>query len=70
MVLQITTKKTMPEGQVDARRARARIALPEFMSFSAKWVQALFKPVGYSYIALHDVISREGGGTHRSDEVW
>ena len=50
----------MPEGQVDAKRTEARIALPGFMSFSAKWVQVLFKPVGYAYMALHDVISRRG----------
>jgi len=55
-----TNDKAMPEGQVDAMRARARIALPGFMSFSAKWVQVLFKPVGYSYMALHDDISRRG----------
>jgi hypothetical protein len=54
-------EKTMPEEQVDTRGAHAAIAVPGFMSFSANWVQVLFKPVGYSYVALQDVISRRGG---------
>jgi hypothetical protein len=55
-----TTEKTVPDGRVEPERTQVRIALPGFMSFSAKWVQGLFKPVGYSYMALHEIISRRG----------
>jgi len=53
-------EKTIIEGQVEAKRTERRAVLPEFIHFSANWVQVLFKPIGHWYVALHEIISRQG----------
>ncbi|MBM4340557.1 MAG: hypothetical protein FJ110_13570 [Deltaproteobacteria bacterium] len=50
----------MPDGQVSTKRGQTANALPGFMTFSAMWVQVLFKPVGYLYMTLHDFMLRGG----------